>query len=412
MLIMKKLYTLLLVVICFSNASSQVINFADPNFKAKLLEADVTNEIALDLQYNRIKIDVNNNGEIEQSESDLVRHLNVSNSNISTINGIEYFDYIESLNVSNNQLTSLNLDMPTLIIFNCRNNQLTSLVVNLPLLDTIDCSSNQLTSLDLSSSIYILSEVYVQNNQLSSLIFPSNVGLSNLNIRSNNFDGFDLTVAPPYMSFVYGDNPNDTVIFPDYYYTTGGISYSSSTATNLDLTHLKAFGDSFSSANFYIGSCPNLQSINFKNQIIYVQGMTNDVGEYFPNFWRYQFFIQNCPNFNSICCDEAEIVYFSSPSAVHTTNSVIVNSECAFLSTPSFETDQLTLSPNPATSILSISIPNNKVADIVSVYNPIGQLVLQSNTSNSIDVSTLNTGTYFIKIHSDGKIFTEKFIKE
>ena len=79
---MKNLFSLF--VFCFAMATSaQVITFPDPNFKAILLAADVTNEIAQNnypLQDN-MKIDANNNGEIEVAEALAVERLNIDNAN-------------------------------------------------------------------------------------------------------------------------------------------------------------------------------------------------------------------------------------------------------------------------------------------------------------------------------------------
>ena len=88
---MKKIY-FLLFALCFYSVNAQIITFADANFKAKLLEADVTNNIAGNSSGQRMKIDVNNNGEIEQNEALNVGYLKILESNISNLTGIEYFE--------------------------------------------------------------------------------------------------------------------------------------------------------------------------------------------------------------------------------------------------------------------------------------------------------------------------------
>jgi hypothetical protein len=60
---MKKIYFLFLLVVFQVN--SQIVNIPDANFKAKLLQADVTNYIAKNLSGNYFKIDQNNNQQIE-----------------------------------------------------------------------------------------------------------------------------------------------------------------------------------------------------------------------------------------------------------------------------------------------------------------------------------------------------------
>ena len=168
---MKKLY-FFLVVFCFvGNANAQVINFTDSVFKAKLLTASTSNSIALihvfppvgGQFYIPVKIDTNNNGEIEESEAAVIYSLNVSNSNITSLQGIEYFTGLAGLNCSYNHLPSLVLGATGSL----ENSQL-----------DVNCSNNQLTSIDHTGFIGPLF-LYCQNNQLTSLDFSDfSAGLS------------------------------------------------------------------------------------------------------------------------------------------------------------------------------------------------------------------------------------------
>lgn len=81
---MKKLYLIFLIANNYSY--SQIINIPDPNFKALLLQANTNNNIA-----GGVKIDMNNNGEIEQSEALLVYDFDFPPGNITSLVGIEYF---------------------------------------------------------------------------------------------------------------------------------------------------------------------------------------------------------------------------------------------------------------------------------------------------------------------------------
>ncbi len=63
---MKK-YLLLLLLASFS-VEAQIVNIPDANFKAKLLEASPSNTIAQNASNQNIKIDVNDDGEIQESE--------------------------------------------------------------------------------------------------------------------------------------------------------------------------------------------------------------------------------------------------------------------------------------------------------------------------------------------------------
>src|SRR3954463_14569725 len=87
---------LLLLLLFTGMVKAQIVNIPDPNFKAKLLAADVTNSIASTATNATIpntfnKIDVNNDGEIQQSEAAAVTLLDVNTSNIADLTGIEEF---------------------------------------------------------------------------------------------------------------------------------------------------------------------------------------------------------------------------------------------------------------------------------------------------------------------------------
>lgn len=76
-------------------------------------------------------------------------------------------------------------------------------------------------------------------------------------------------------------------------------------------------------------------------------------------------------------------------------------------------TTVFTLAPVPAKSSLTLTAKQKTTISSISIYNTLGQLVLVStNLNDTIDVSALKTGSYFIKIVSDKGTATGKFIKE
>jgi Secretion system C-terminal sorting domain/Beta-propeller repeat len=94
-------------------------------------------------------------------------------------------------------------------------------------------------------------------------------------------------------------------------------------------------------------------------------------------------------------------------------NGFISKFEFVPLSTTSFSDANFTISPNPVKDILNINTKENIEVSSISVYNTLGQLVLvNSNQNKVIDVSSLTTGNYFIKIVSSEGISNGKFIKE
>lgn len=75
--------------------------------------------------------------------------------------------------------------------------------------------------------------------------------------------------------------------------------------------------------------------------------------------------------------------------------------------------DIFSLSPVPAKDWLTITTHETVSMTSISIYNTLGQLIqVNTNPVESIDVSGLQSGSYFIKIVSDKGATTGKFIKE
>jgi len=66
------------------------------------------------------------------------------------------------------------------------------------------------------------------------------------------------------------------------------------------------------------------------------------------------------------------------------------------------------ISPNPATEQIQINLPQ---LDSLNIYNNEGQLVLSQKNSLKVRIQTLKAGVYHVEIHSQGKIFTSRFVK-
>ncbi len=152
--IMKSKLSLLLLLLLSGVANAQIVNIPDANFKAKLIA---------------LGIDTNTDGEIQQSEAQMPISLNVSDSNISDLTGIEYFTNLHFLECRDNSLSNLNLTgLSYLQVVDCSSNLLITLnLTGVENLDWLTCSDNLLTSLNgVSSSVTILR---CGNNRLTSL---------------------------------------------------------------------------------------------------------------------------------------------------------------------------------------------------------------------------------------------------
>lgn len=162
---MKKIISIILLVMNIWSIEGQIINIPDANFKNKLLLANNANFTAMNNQSQSIVIDSNSNGEIEQSEALQAYYLILVNTNINDLSGIEFFTNVKWLNVNDNNLTTINLS------------QLTNL-------ETFACPENQLTTIDFSNNPN-LKKVLLNNNLFTTIDFSNNPLFNQMDCSNN-----------------------------------------------------------------------------------------------------------------------------------------------------------------------------------------------------------------------------------
>jgi hypothetical protein len=279
---MKKLYTLLLVVLAAFSSTAQIVNIPDANFKAKLLAASPSSTIAssqsfvgngvnaLVTSYN--SIDMNGDGEIQVSEAQAIKWLKIpDNSFISNVTGIEFFTNLEYFYCRNNQITDLNIsNSSSLKYLNCDVNQLSNLnVSNLTSLKYLTCTFNNLTSLN----IYNLTSLTYLNclsNDLTDISFFNSSNLLHLQCEWNNLINLDV-----------------------------------SSLTNL--------------TSFYCNNNTSLTSLNIKNGIKYHINSNNTID-----------FSYN-PNLEYICVNDSDVSWIQNRATYYQYNNCNINSYCSFI---------------------------------------------------------------------------------
>jgi Leucine-rich repeat (LRR) protein len=121
--------------------------------------------------------------------------LNVSNSSISDLTGIEDFTALTTLDCSQTGLTSLDISKnPNLLRLNCATNSgLKNFDVSKnPNLIFLDCSNLGLLTLNLTSNT-ALQYLEATNNYLTTLDLSANTNLLELQVRGNKLTNLDLT---------------------------------------------------------------------------------------------------------------------------------------------------------------------------------------------------------------------------
>ncbi len=138
--------------------------------------------------------DLNNDGFLSANEIDNVVSIDIENSGISDLSGIEYFTNLSELNCFDNRLKTLDLSNNNLLTYlECSINELKSLdLSNATQLHYLRCDANQLTNLDVSDATS-LSELRCSGNELTSLDLCKNTELSVLYCGNNELTNLDLS---------------------------------------------------------------------------------------------------------------------------------------------------------------------------------------------------------------------------
>ena len=175
-----------------------IVFIPDPVFKSDILSKSY---------------DLNNDGELQESEAKGIFSLSSVDLDIETLTGVETFENLSTLKVYNNNLTSLDLSENTnlkvlecqgnmisdlqlggeLEFLNCSNNNLESMILaSTPFLRILLCRGNQLTYLE-TSSLISLEGLDASFNNLSSIFLDNNVSLINLDLSDNDLDTLNIT---------------------------------------------------------------------------------------------------------------------------------------------------------------------------------------------------------------------------
>lgn len=271
--------------------NAQILNIPDANFKAKLLQANATNDIARDSNGTSIKIDINNNNEIDQSEALHVYTLQVhalpntpNTQKIADLTGINAFSNLKALTAFNNLISGTDLTALTHLEYvDFTSNGLSSINLNgLSNLKRIICANNNLTTLNISgmSNLEILN---CGSNQITALDLSDKPKLQQLEARFNNISALDVSGLIMVTDLVVNDNPISVL-------DVSAISKIQTLQTmNTNLTVLDVSNQT-NLTTLMIGGSLNLQKVFMKNGSI-------ETGLNFINL----------PSLKYICVDEGQL---------------------------------------------------------------------------------------------------------
>lgn len=119
-----------------------------------------------------------------------------------------------------------------------------------------------------------------------------------------------------------------------------------------------------------------------------------------------QLITQSADNYNPIVRSRAQYGY-----GIPDFNLALANG----LSVPSFSENDFMVYPNPTSDFVSVTLPKESGVKTITIFNVLGQKVLDKNISSqlpTISLKTLSSGMYFYKIESNGFSKSGKIIKQ
>ena len=165
-------------------------HFPDPVFRAFLAEKDL-----------------NGDGVFSTEEIMELSDIRCREQGITSVAGIEYFAFLETLDLDGNPVTRLDLGgNPDLKELSCRECELTELdVTGNTELVSLDCGVNQITALDVSGNLK-LEELNCRECGLAELNLSRNADLRSLNCNQNKLTALDLSGNPKLEILEFSDN--------------------------------------------------------------------------------------------------------------------------------------------------------------------------------------------------------------
>ena len=229
--------------------------------------------------------DFNNDDNFTESEISAINSIYVSNQNITSLTGIEYFENLEYLSCDNNNISTLDLsnnkklihvicsyneitylglnNLISLEYLYCNDNLITSINLDSCVeLKYLDCSCNQLNTIDLSNNAE-LTELYCWGNQISSLDLLLNTNLSHLDCCWNNLSELDVS-ANSKLVYLRCNNNNLTYLNVDNLLQLMNLDCSENEISELDIRNCR-----------YLIIASN-SSINFNNDKVFCDDNETD----------------------------------------------------------------------------------------------------------------------------------------
>ncbi|MGC6430200.1 MAG: T9SS type A sorting domain-containing protein [Jejuia sp.] len=224
-----------------------------------------------------------NNGVVTTANISTVTSLNVSNSNIEDLTGIQDFTDLSTLICSDNNLRNLDVSTNTnLTTLLCGINQLTVLdVSNNNALEVLNCSSNQINTIDVSNNL-VLERLSCGENRITVLDISLNTELFFLSVSENLLANLDVSANTKLEQLFCASNQLNTLNLANNTLLST-LNASQNKITNFDLSALNTVVCTDPQTD-PITKCQSDASINVSNNQLVTLIVSNGYNDLITSF--------------------------------------------------------------------------------------------------------------------------------
>lgn len=283
---MKNLYTFLILVFTILAANAQVINIPDVNFRNELIYTALTNNVAKNSAGVTIRVDANNNNQIEVSEALNVYQLVLSNDtyysgSIQSLEGLQYFTNLRYFKI--NYATSINVPVSF------------TTLTNIQTIDINGCAMIGTNGINVSGLLN-LNTLNCNNCNLVSVNLTGLTGLINVDVSTNDLTGIDLTGLPNLKKVdIHGNIITNPTFLVDAINTIEDLNIASTRLTTFNSAIFHSLKYLDCSSHYYLTGL-NLQ--NYTNLIKLTSNGTVHTNS--ANFFN----LAGCTNLQELYCND------------------------------------------------------------------------------------------------------------
>ncbi|MCH2229228.1 MAG: T9SS type A sorting domain-containing protein [Crocinitomicaceae bacterium] len=403
------------------DVNAQNVNIPDANFKAYLV--------------GNTAINTNADTEIQISEATAFSgQIACSNLGITDMTGLEEFTSLTILQCIQNNFATLDVSQNTaLTLLNCGNSGLTTLDVSQNLaLQHLICDNTALNSIDVSQNSNLLN-LKILNNSVTTLDVSQNPLLTYLRIDGNNIGALDLSMNPNLTAmecsgnnltelnltniststltiFDASSNPNLSCIQVD------DVAAATAVWTNIDPASSFSLDCSIYVSSITVQGEAGLSAITNQGGTLQMEA---DVLPLNADDNTYTWSVTNGTGSASININGLLTAITDGTVTVTATandGSGVTGNTIITISNQSVGIDdlsnihKLTIYPNPAGNQLYIR--TDEKIELITVVDVTGKTIKAITNNDSIDVSNLNGGIYFLQVKTNEGISSKKFLKK